>query len=100
MAKNIKLVENLELWINYREVNGKNGKFDTYFAFLMIEDKKDVFTRVKIGRKAIDGCKELPKTRSFKIRVNKGWLVDDTNSLILIDFERIYKEDELTTLPF
>lgn len=99
MSKNISLVENLDLWINYREVNGKNGKFDTYFAFLTIEDK-DVFTRVKIGRKAIDGCKELPKTKSFKIRVNKGWLVSDTNSLILIDFKRIHKEDELTTLPF
>ena len=70
MAKSIKLVENVDLWINYREVEGKNGKFDTYFTFLEKEDSKDVFTKVKIGRKAIDGCKELPKTRSFKIRIN------------------------------
>lgn len=99
MSKNIKLVENLDLWINHREVNGKNGKFDTYFTFLE-KDDKDVFTKVKIGRKAIDGCRELPKTRAFKIRINKGWLLVDTDTLILIDFKRIFKEDELTELPF
>ncbi len=96
----VKVVDH-DVWITHKTIENGEKSFETYYCFLNDLKPEKPFTRVKIAKRAVEGCREFPKTnRSFKVKIIEGYLNVSLDTLYVVNFKRIFKEDELTTLPF
>lgn len=99
--KNLVKITDQEIWITHKTIEKEERGFDTYYCFLNDLKPDKPFTRVKIAKRAVDGSREFPKTnRSFKVNIIEGYLDVTRDTLYVVNFKRIHKEDELTKLPF